>query len=40
MRTHLPSKYKPASGTPVANGVLFTIDEKSGKCTEVRRITF
>ena len=40
MRTHLPSKYKPASGTTVANGVLFTVDEKSGKCTDVRRITF
>ena len=40
MRTHLPSKYKPASGRPVANGALFTVDEKSGKCTSVRRITF
>jgi calcineurin-like phosphoesterase len=40
MRTHLPNKYRPASGTPVANGALFTIDEKSGKCTEVRRVTF
>ena len=40
MRTHLPTKYKPAGGRPVANGALFTVDEKSGKCTSVRRITF
>jgi metallophosphoesterase (TIGR00282 family) len=40
MRTHLPNKYKAASGEPVAYGALFTVDEKSGKCTDVRRISF
>lgn len=40
MRTHLPNKYRAASGEPIAHGALFTVDEKSEKCTEVRRVSF
>lgn len=40
MKTHLPNKYKPASGEPIAYGALFTVDESTGKCTDVRRIFF
>lgn len=40
MKTHLPSKYKPACGKCVATGALFTVDESCGKCTDVRRISF
>ena len=40
MRTHLPHKFKVASGAPVANGVIFDLDTGSGKVTEVKRIKF
>ena len=40
MKTHLPKKYKPASGAPIASGALFTVDESTGKCTDVRRVSF
>ncbi len=40
MRSRLPSKFKPASGAPKANAVIFTIDEKNGRVSAVRRLTF
>ena len=40
MKTKIPNKYKAAPGKCVAEGVLFTLDEKSGKVTEVKRIKF
>ena len=40
MRTRMPHKFKAASGEPVANGVLFTVDTTTGRTTEVRRIYF
>ena len=40
MRTHLPLKFEPASGKVIANAVIFTVDEKSGRTTEIKRISF
>ncbi len=40
MRTHLPRKFEPATGACVANGVIFTLDTKSGRVTEIKRINF
>lgn len=39
LRCHLPEKFLPAAGAPVADGVIFDIDEK-GKTCALRRITF
>ena len=40
MRTRLPGKFKCASGAPVADAVIFTLDDKSGIVTEIKRIKF
>ena len=40
MRTRMPHKFKAASGAPIANAVIFTLDEKSGRVTRVERISF
>ena len=40
MRTHIPQKYTAASGAPFANAALFTLDNSSGKVTEIERFTF
>ncbi len=40
MKTKLPHKFKAASGTPIANCALFTVDTGSGKATDVKRISF
>ena len=40
IRTHLPDRFVPASGEVVADGVIFDIDEASGKTTALRRISF
>ena len=40
MRTRLPHKFKAATGAPVANGVVFTLDTKSGRVTEIKRLSF
>lgn len=40
MKTRLPVKFKAASGRAVANAALFTVDEKSGRTTEVKRFDF
>ena len=40
MRTHLPLKFEVAKGRPRADGAIFTVDEKSGKVTEIKRISF
>lgn len=40
MRTHLTPRFTTASGVPVANGVIFTVDTSSGKAKEVRRVNF
>lgn len=40
MRSHLPLKFDAASGPAVANGIIFTIDERTGKTLELKRISF
>ena len=40
MRSHLPIKYEPASGAPVASGAIFDINPGTGKVSSVRRISF
>lgn len=40
MRTHLPEKYAVASGAPVADGVIFTVDPKTGRTLLCERIAF
>lgn len=40
MRTRLPGKFKCASGAPAADAVIFTLDDKSGRVTEIKRIKF
>ena len=40
MRTHLPEKFVPAQGAPVADGVIFTVDEHTGKTVSCERISF
>jgi metallophosphoesterase (TIGR00282 family) len=40
MRTRLPEKFALASGEPVANGVIFTLDTSLGKVSDIERISF
>ena len=40
MRSHLPLKFEAASGVPRADGVIFTVDERSGKTTSIERVSF
>ena len=40
MRTKVPRKFEAATGAPIANGAIFTIDTKSKAVTDVRRISF
>lgn len=40
MRTRIPVKFRAAEGTPIANAVLFTIDEKSKKATSIEAFNF
>ena len=40
MRSKLPHKFKAASGAPIANCAIFTVDTKSGKTTDVKRFSF
>ena len=40
MKTRLPIHFAPANGPCQADGVIFTVDEKSGRTTEVLRIKF
>lgn len=40
MKTHLPNKYKAAEGAPVANATLFTLDTKTGRVTDIKRLSF
>ena len=40
MKTHMPTRFKAAEGEPIANAAIFTVDEKSGKTTEVYRFDF
>ena len=40
MKTKMPAKFRAAEGEPVANAVLFTVDERSGKATDVQRFDF
>ena len=40
MKTKLPSKFRAASGKAVANAVIFTVDEGSGRVSEVKRFDF
>lgn len=39
-RSHIPARFEFAEGEVTAHGALFTVDEFTGKCTEVRRIKF
>lgn len=38
-RYHVPVKFQPAAGPCVLNGVLFTLDDRTGRCTAVKRIS-
>ena len=40
MRTRMPSKFKAAEGKVVANGAIFTLDTRTGRVTDARRISF
>jgi calcineurin-like phosphoesterase len=40
MRSKLTIPFTPAKGKAVANGVIFTLDYSTGRCTCVRRISF
>ncbi len=40
MKTHLPLPFRAASGSAVADGVIFTVDEKTKKCLRIERISF
>lgn len=40
MRTHLPLKFEPARGEVRADGVIFTVDEQSGRTLSVERVSF
>jgi len=40
MRTHLPVKLRAAEGAVKANAVLFAVDMKTGKVTDINRLTF
>lgn len=37
-RTNMPAKFNPANGPCMINGCIFTIDEKTGKCTAAETI--
>jgi calcineurin-like phosphoesterase len=38
MRTKLPVRFATAEGPCAMDGVLFTLDDATGKCTAVKRI--
>ena len=40
MKTKLPSKFKAAGGKPIANASLFTVDESTGRVTDIKRFDF
>ncbi len=40
MREHLPHKFSPAMGEPLADGVIFTLDTSSKKVVKIERIVF
>lgn len=40
MRTHIPRRFSAASGEPEADGVIFTVDTKSGRTEKIERIKF
>lgn len=40
MRSKLTIPFTPAKGKAVANGVIFTLEHSTGRCTCVRRISF
>jgi calcineurin-like phosphoesterase len=40
MKNRMPGRFKAASGEPVADAVIFTVDDKTKKCIDIKRITF
>lgn len=40
MKTKLPGKFKCATGTPYADGVIFSLDDNTGIVNEIKRIKF
>lgn len=40
MRTHMPTRFHPATGAPRAAGALFEIDAVNNRALSVRRVTF
>lgn len=40
MKTKMPGKFKCASGDTFADGVIFTVDDRTKRVTEVKRIKF
>ena len=39
-RTNMPVRFDAATGDCIINGCIFTVDEKSGKCTAVEAVRF
>ena len=40
LRTRMPVRFEPAKGAPRADGVIFDVDQSSGKVTSIERIKF
>ena len=40
LRTGMPARFDPAEGSCMINGCIFTVDEKTGRCTAVERVCF
>ena len=40
LRSRMPVKFEPAKGAPRANGVIFDVDQNSGKVLAIERISF
>ena len=38
VKNKMPGKFRSASGAPFADGVIFTLDDKSGRVTDIKRI--
>lgn len=40
LKSHLPARFETATGKCLANGCIFTLDDKTGKCIDVKRVNF
>ncbi len=37
-RTHMPTRFEPATGTTVVQGAVVTVDEETGRATAIKRV--